>query len=97
MSASPHSDEFPRQLTHREAEVLDFMLAVEDPRIEPLRAQRRGVVATGRCGCGCASIDLAVGRAQSQPATICSPPIEANLNRAKAALADLLVTSRDAD
>ena len=84
----PRSGEFPRQLTPREAEILDFMLAVEDPRVEPLRAQRRSVVVTGRCGCGCASIHLEVDRSQSRQAAICSPPIEANLNRAKAALTD---------
>lgn len=88
MSAIAQSEDFPRQLNPREAEILDFLLAVDDPRVEPLRAQRRSVVATGLCGCGCASINLAVDRAQAQPAALCSPPIEASLNRARAWLAD---------
>lgn len=87
MSAIPHPDEFPRQLTPREAEVLDFMLGVDDPRVAPLREQRKSVVATGVCGCGCASIDLAVDRERYEPAAICGQPISAELNPAKAAVA----------
>ena len=34
------------------------MLSVDDPRIEPLREQRRSAVVTDLCGCGCASINL---------------------------------------
>ena|SRR6185503_11799899 len=78
------SDAFPRPLTPREAEILDFMLSVDDPRIEPLRDQRRTVVATGVCGCGCASIDLAVDRVSCRPAAICRQPIAADINLASA-------------
>jgi hypothetical protein len=85
VDATP-SGEFPRQLTEREAEILDFMLAVDDPRVTTLRSQRETVVATGRCTCGCASIDLAVDRSQSQAAALCRQPIAAELDNARAAL-----------
>ena len=85
---SPQPDGYPRQLTPREAEVLDFMLSVDDPRIEPLRAQRPTVVVTGMCTCGCASIDLAVDRQRSPAADICRQPISADFNSARANLAD---------
>ena len=88
MGETTHLAEFPRQLTSREAQILDFMLDVDDPRIEGLRAQRQSVVATRRCGCGCASIDLAVDRTQSKAAAICRQPISAELNKTRAALPD---------
>jgi hypothetical protein len=70
---------FPRSLSPREAEILDFLLTVDDPRVEPLREQRRTAVVTGTCTCGCASVDLAVDRLASRPATVCSPVLEADL------------------
>ena len=81
-------DEYPRRLSPREAEVLDFMLSVDDPHIEPLRAQRPTVLVTGMCTCGCASIDLSVDRQLSPGADICSQPISADLDSARANLAD---------
>jgi hypothetical protein len=87
--ATPSSSEpFPRALTARESEILDFMLGVDDPRVEPLRQQRKSVVATGLCGCGCASIHLAVDRERHEPAAICRQPISADFNSARADLGD---------
>jgi len=54
------------------------MLSVDDPRIEPLREQRKSALVTGLCGCGCASINLAVDRGGNRPAAICSQPISAD-------------------
>ena len=79
---------FPRELTAREGEILDFMLGVDDPRVEPLREQRKSVVATGLCGCGCASIHLAVDRERHEPAAICRQPISADFDAARADLGD---------
>lgn len=88
MVDASRSEVFPRQLTAREAEILDFLLGVDDPRIEPLREQRKSVVATGICGCGCASIDLAVDRERYKPAAICRQPISADFDPARTDLAD---------
>jgi hypothetical protein len=70
---------FPRKLTRREAQVLDYILAVGDPRVEPLRRQRMSAVVTGMCGCGCASINLAVDRRRAEAADLCSQPLSAAL------------------
>jgi hypothetical protein len=75
---------YPRALSLREAEILDFMLSVDDPRIEPLRLQRHSAVVTGMCKCGCASIDLAVDRESSPKAEICRQPVAADLTQAEA-------------
>jgi hypothetical protein len=69
----------PRDLTPRESEILDFLLSIDDARLDPLREQRRTVKVTGGCGCGCATIDLAVDRERSGPADICGQPVSAVL------------------
>lgn len=38
--------------------MLDLLLAADFEGVEALREQARGVVAVGRCWCGCPSIDL---------------------------------------
>ena len=75
----PSAPAFPRKLTRREAQVLDYILSVDDPRVEPLRRQRMSAVVTGMCGCGCASIDLAVDRQRADAAGLCSQPLSADL------------------
>jgi hypothetical protein len=42
--------------------MLDFMLAVDDARVEPLRKQADHATVVSLCGCGCATINLAVDR-----------------------------------
>ena len=84
MTTGPHAEVFPRPPTPREAEILDFMLGVDDPRVEPLREQRKSLVVTGLCGCGCASIHLAVDRGRHGPAAICRQPIAADVRRTTA-------------
>jgi hypothetical protein len=62
-------DSYPRALTDRERGALAHLLAVDDPRVEPLRQQLRFAFATGKCDCGCATVNLAVNRARAVPAT----------------------------
>lgn len=58
----PFADGYPRALSDREAEILRFMLGVDDDRLDPLREQAASAVVTGMCTCGCATIHLAVDR-----------------------------------
>lgn len=72
-----NEEQFPRPLSAREAETLRFMLSVEDARLEPLREQLDVVAVSGKCGCGCATINLAVDRARARQAPgLCSPVID---------------------
>jgi len=58
-----------RQLTGREREVLDFLLSRPFPGRDELVPQAGVAVVTGRCSCGCATIDLGVDRSRVKPAT----------------------------
>jgi hypothetical protein len=78
MTNAPSKDEYPRPLTDHEAEILDFLLRIDDDRLAPLREQARTAVVTGTCGCGCATIDLAVDRDNGGPADLCSPVVSAD-------------------
>lgn len=49
-----------RPLTPRERAVLDLLLGTDFPGAAALRAQARTAEVTGRCPCGCPTIDLAV-------------------------------------
>jgi len=67
----------PRPLNQREGETLDFVLSIDDPRVEPLRAQAGTAMVSGMCHCGCATIDLAVDGTFT-PADLPSPAIGAD-------------------
>ena len=72
---------FPRPLSEREKAVLRFILSVDDERVLPLREQAEFVVATGKCPCGCATIDLELDRSRAKPAvglSDCRMAIESN-------------------
>lgn len=60
MDAEPHDagSPFPRPLTGREAEILEFMLSAGFPGDEALREQAARAVVTEQCTCGCATIDF---------------------------------------
>jgi hypothetical protein len=60
MDAEPHDagSPFPRPLTGREAETLEFMLSASFPGDGALRAQAAGAVVIEQCTCGCATIDF---------------------------------------
>jgi hypothetical protein len=49
---------FPRPLTGREAETLEFMLSADFPGNEVLREQAPRAVVVEQCTCGCATIDF---------------------------------------
>ena len=58
--------------------MLDFLLAVDAPGIDELRAQSATAGVVGRCTCGCATIDIAVDRSRAPAAPFTrSPAIEA--------------------
>ncbi|MEV4057415.1 hypothetical protein AB0J55_39955 [Amycolatopsis sp. NPDC049688] len=52
----------PRPLTATERTTLDTLLAKDFPGAAELRAQAATARVTGRCGCGCPSINLQVDR-----------------------------------
>ena len=45
-------ERFPRSLTQREREILDFLLTPEIEGIEALRRQAETARVTGKCECG---------------------------------------------
>lgn len=64
MNAEPDDagSPFPRSLTGREAETLEFMLSAAFPGDEVLREQASRAVVIEQCTCGCATIDLGLER-----------------------------------
>jgi hypothetical protein len=72
-----HSD-YPRSLSKKERDALNLPLAADFPGVEELREQAKTVVVSGRCTCGCATIDLYVDPASAPPpATTSRIPVEA--------------------
>ena len=61
---------FPRELTAEERGALDFLLAGDFPGAGELREQAAAAIATGRCRCGCPTIDLSVDRTRAQRAPV---------------------------
>lgn len=49
----------PRPIDAAERGVLAFLLGVDFPEAEKLRAQIDGLMVVGRCDCGCPTVDLA--------------------------------------
>jgi hypothetical protein len=63
-----------RPLSDTERRVLGVMLAMEFPGAAELRAQVDSTVVSGRCACGCPSVDLVVeGDVQRAPVTSGTP------------------------
>jgi hypothetical protein len=79
---------YPRALSDHEAEVLAFLLSVDDARLEPVRAQATSAVVTGMCACGCATVHLAVDRQRYPPANLCSPVVSTTTRLAEDEQAD---------
>lgn len=70
---------YPRPLTTRERDALDYLLAVEFPGVEALRKQATAAVVTDGCACGCATIDLSVDPTSAPHAVTTEPiPVEAH-------------------
>jgi hypothetical protein len=51
------------------------MLSPDDRRLAPLRGQAEVATVTGICGCGCATIALAVDRRRALPASGLRSPV----------------------
>ena len=69
--------EYPRPLTNHERATLEFVLSVDDPRVDPLRDQADSAIVESMCGCGCATINLRVDHSIGTPSTFGSPAIQA--------------------
>jgi hypothetical protein len=54
------ASQFPRALTGREAETLEFMLSASIPGRDSLREQAAEARVVGQCSCGCATIDFGI-------------------------------------
>ena len=68
-------DGYPRPLSNREAEILRFMLGVDDDRLDPLREQAASAVVTGMCTCSLLEIwYIEELPTEFPPATAFSPP-----------------------
>jgi hypothetical protein len=72
--------EFPRPLSDREA-TLRFMLSPDDPILAPLRDQAEVATIVGVCGCGCATIHLAVDRSRAPQAAGLRSPVTDTTSR----------------
>jgi hypothetical protein len=59
---------FPRPLSPRERDLVEFLLTGDFPGVEALREQARQARVIGRCDCGCPTIDLAIDREHARPA-----------------------------
>lgn len=73
-------DEASRPLTDTERAVIERLLSVWFPGRDELRAQLPHVTVEGRCGCGCATVNLAVDRAAVAAPVLCSAPVSADLS-----------------
>lgn len=62
--------QFPRELTGEERGALDFLLAADFPGVAELREQATATVVTGKCDCGCPTIDLSVDRDRARRAPL---------------------------
>lgn len=65
----------PEPLPLGVAATLDALLSEADPVSRALRAQIPFARVTGRCGCGCATVDLTVDRAAVPPAPAHDNPV----------------------
>lgn len=69
-----------RPLSETERGVLGVMLAMDFPGALELRAQVDSTVVSGRCACGCPTVDLVV-EGDVQPATVTSrTPVNAEVD-----------------
>jgi hypothetical protein len=69
-----------RPLTDSERAVIERLLSVWFPGRDELRAQLPYVTVEGRCGCGCATVNLAVDRAAAAAPVLGSAPVSADLS-----------------
>ncbi|MCZ2527688.1 hypothetical protein [Streptomyces sp. HB2AG] len=67
--------QMPEELAPDAAAVLAALLAGPGPVFAALRAQIPHARVTGRCGCGCVTVDLEVDRAAAEPAPPHGSPV----------------------
>ncbi|MET8204292.1 hypothetical protein [Micromonospora taraxaci] len=73
-------DDTPRPLSDIERDVIARLRSVPFPGRDELRAQLPFATVESRCGCGCATVNLAVDRAAA-PATLSSgAPVSADIS-----------------
>ncbi|MCW6003744.1 hypothetical protein K1W54_04005 [Micromonospora sp. CPCC 205371] len=72
--------DMPRPLSDDERAVMARLLSVPFPGRDELRAQLPFATVEGRCGCGCATVNLAVERAAAPAPVLSSAPVSADLS-----------------
>jgi hypothetical protein len=70
-----------RPLTSRERAILDFLLTAEFEGRGALRAQVDHACVTGRCPCGCATVDLTIDRTVAPPAQVAERMVAEAMSR----------------
>ena len=98
MAAEPDDagSPFPRPLTGREAETLEFMLSAAFPGNEVLREQSSRAMVVEQCTCGCATIDFELtGNAPVAPEIQGAPLVQTRAKDMDAHPAGLMLFVRD--
>jgi hypothetical protein len=73
-------DDMPCPISDIERGVIARLLSVPFPGRDELRAQLPFATVGGRCGCGCATVNLAVDRAAAPAPVLSSAPVSADLS-----------------
>jgi hypothetical protein len=72
--------DMPRPLSGNEQAVIARLLSVSFRGRDELRAQLPFTTVEGRCGCGCATVNLTVDRAAASAPVLSSAPVSADLS-----------------
>lgn len=72
--------DMPRLLSDIERGVIARLLAVSFPGRDELRAQLPFAIIVGQCGCGCATVNLAVDRAAAPAPVLSGAPVSADIS-----------------
>ncbi|MEU1244237.1 hypothetical protein ABZ388_28125 [Micromonospora parva] len=73
-------DDIPRPLSDVERDVIARLLSVPFRGRDELRAQLPFATVEGRCGCGCATVNLAVDRAAAPAPVLSAAPVSADIS-----------------
>lgn len=73
------------ELAPRERDMLRFLLELDAPGVEELRAQAQRVTVANHCPCGCPTIELAVDRQAAPAAAAAREPVFAWARAARTA------------
>lgn len=72
--------DMPRPLSDIERGVIARLLAMSFPGRDELRAQLPFAIIVGQCGCGCATVNLAVDRAAAPAPVLSGAPVSADIS-----------------